>query len=401
MVSVWKSINLKLLVMILLGFWSVSSVYAQNNRDYEEKTYDITIKDVNLLIANNTKIFLWGVEKIDTNAALFNLRARNILEEKVSGKTVTCTTQARKDDVISAQCINFSEEDLSLYLLQQGLVSADRTRIHGTVYEEPYLSAEAVAHKYGRGIWAGEGKGAASSKGDVQNKKFMLGAFILVAVFIMALIVLGIFVMRGFGRVVDVQTRSLELAKREQDIKRKEQRVIKSMLNSEIKDNRSKIEAYLLIYEEMLRDISNSGTQPMYQKTGEVIQKQPALSRVVFDGNIAKLDLFDGEVASHLVHYYARIKTNPDYIEIMPDMPLEDMKNLISDIVEQARKLADISFFLLEKFEGRTVLKKAAPVTPLMPTVPVDPVVFGEIDDQKEFPINSNGEVKVKLELDI
>ena len=323
---------------------------------YEEKEYDVTVKDVNYLISGKTKILLWGVERINPNAAVFNLKARNILENKIGGKPVVCTTQAKKGNVISAQCINYAEEDLSLFLLQQGVVSADRTSIHGSVYEAPYVEAERIAQENKYGVWASSEE-YSTTPGDKQTKNFMFGAFLLVAVFIMALIVLGFFVMRGFGRAIDVQSRSLDLAMKERDLKEKEKLVIASMINSEVKENKSKVEAYLLVYEEMLRDFSDEGTSSTYQKTGEVIQKQPALCRVVFDGNTNKLDLFGGALASNLVHYYARIKTNPDYIEVAPDVAIEKVRKIIVTAVDNAKKLDDISASLLEKLADHEAMK--------------------------------------------
>jgi len=336
---------------------SRSNLTKDARQTYEEKEYDVTIKDVNLLIAGKTKIILWGVEKVNPNAAVFNLKARNVLENIIGGKPVICTTQARKGNVISAQCINNSEADLSLFLLQQGLVSADRTAIHGSVYEAPYLEAERIAHDHKYGVWAANEEYSVVP-GDKQTKNFMLGAFLLVAVFIMALIVLGFFVMRGFGRVIDVQSRSLDLAMKERDLKEKEKLVIASMINSEVKENKSKVEAYLLVYEEMMRDFLDESKPPTYQKTGEVIQKQPALGRVVFDGNTDKLDLFGSDLASNLVHYYARIKTNPDYIEIAPDTQIAEVQNIILTAVTNAKKLDEISALLLERLADHDALKE-------------------------------------------
>ena len=366
-------------VVLLMSVWSADSsfVYGQQNEetvqatheisstiqrkttkpDYREVSYDVTVKDVNLLIARENKIFLWGIEKINPDMAVFNLKARSALEKEIGGKSIVCTTQARKGNVISAQCINYVEEDLSLFLLQKGYVTADRSAVHGSIYEEPYLEAEALAYARGYGIWvAGE---RYSSSGDKQTKSFMFGAFFLVAVFIIALIVLGYFIMRGFGRVIDVQNRSLDLAIRERFLKEKEKLVIASMIHSEVKENKSKIEAYLVVYEEMLRELSDETKSLAYQKTGEVIQKQPAsMSRVVFDGNTDKLDLFGGELASNLVHYYARIKTNPDYIEIAPDVPVKEVQNIIFTAVENAKKIDDISIALLEKISNHEILKE-------------------------------------------
>ena len=242
-------------------------------------------------------------------------------------------------------------------MLQKGYVTADRSTIYGSVYEEPYLKAENAAQARGYGVWA-VGDGYSSASGGKQTKSFMLGTFFLVAVFILALIVLGFFVMRGFGRVIDVQNRTLDLAIRERSLKEKEKLVVASMIYSEIKENKSKIEAYLVVYEEMLREISDETKAFAYQKTGEVIQKQPALGRVVFDANTDKVDLFGEELASNLVHYYARIKTNPDYIEIAPDASVKEVQGIMLTVVANAKKIDGISVALLEKISNYDALKE-------------------------------------------
>lgn len=329
-----------------------SSVYAQetevNKAAFVEQEYDVTIKDINLLISGKTKIILWGIEKINTNTAVFNLKARKGLENRIGEASILCTIKAKSKNYINAQCINKDEEDLSLFLLQQGLVSADRTTIHGTLYEDPYLQAEQEAQDNRRGVWSEE-YGYMSAAGDKQSKNFMLGAFLLVAVFIMALIVLGFFVMRGFGRVIDVQSRSLDLAIKERSLKDKEKMVIASMINSEVSENKAKIEAYLMIYEEVLREFVDDDMSAKYMRTGEVVQKQPSLSRAVFDGNTSKLDLFGSELSSSMIHYYARIKTNPDYVEITPETPYAEAKEIVTAAVDNARKLDDIADSLLSK----------------------------------------------------
>ena len=78
----------------------------------------------------------------------------------------------------------------------------------------------------------------------------------------------------------------------------------------------------------------------------------------MFDGNTDKLDLFGTEWASDLVHYYARIKTNPDYIEIAPDALIMEVQDIILMAVKNAKKLDDISTLLLEKFADHEALKK-------------------------------------------
>ena len=332
--------------------------YINTDRDvvsYEDKEYNVTIKDVNILLAGEEKILLWGIEKVNPNATVFNLKARKKLETKIGGASVLCTIKSRNKESIEAQCINKNEEDLSLYLLQQGYVSADRAAINGTIFEKPYLTAEQSAQDNERGVWA-VGDDYASS-GDIQSQNFMIGAIFLMAVFVLALVVLGFFVVRGFKRVVDVQNRSLDLAMKERTLKDKEKLVIASMIKAELLENKTKIEAYLVIYEEMLQDFSDPGKTPKYQKTGEIIQKQPALNRSVFDGNTYKLDLFGSKLSSQVIHYYARIKSAPDYIEIIPDMPVGEVKSIIDNAVANAKKLHEISDELLQSFVDNALVR--------------------------------------------
>ena len=73
-----------------------------------------------------------------------------MLEKKIAGQAVTCTVKSFIGDQITggnakAQCVNYAEEDLSLFLLQQGYVSVNRTEIYGSLYEAPYIQAELQA----------------------------------------------------------------------------------------------------------------------------------------------------------------------------------------------------------------------------------------------------------------
>ena len=80
----------------------------------------------------------------------------------------------------------------------------------------------------------------------------------------------------------------------------------------------------------------------------------------MFDGNTDKLDLFGTELASNLVHYYARIKTNPDYIEIAPDAAIAEVQAIIDTAVDNAKKMDELSATLLERFSDHEALKKSA-----------------------------------------
>jgi len=363
--------NIVLLNLALIFIAFVSYAYAEEavrsdiqtfvntNKDvvsYEDKSFNVTVKDVNVLMSKNTKILIWGIEKVSPNKTIFNLKSRSKLEKKIGSNPILCTIKSEDVDSVKAQCINQAEEDLSLFLLQNGFVSADRAEIQGSIFEKPYLEAEKQAQENNNGIWAMSDD--SSSLADRQGKNFLIGAIFLMLVFVLALGVLGFFLARGFKRVVDVQNQSLDLAMKERSLKGKEKLIVASMIKSEIIENKAKIEAYLVVYEEMLSDFSSVEGASKFQKTGEIIQKQPALSRSVFDGNTDKLDLFGSAVSSQVIHYYARIKSSPDYIEINPDTPVLEVKEIIASAVSNAKKLYEISDNLLQRFLDNALVKE-------------------------------------------
>ncbi len=329
----------------------------QKKSSEKEVSVNVRVTDPTTLVAGSVDIKLWGVEGIDVNSAVFNLKARNILEKKIGGEKVLCTVKKKgPGKVVKAQCINKNEEDLSLFLLQQGYVSADRQEIYGSIYEQPYLNAESQAQQNEKGAWSLDDD-EKKSPADVQSQNFIRGSLILMAVFILALGALSFHIMRGFRRVVDIQNQSIELAARERSLRDREKQIIAAMLNAEIRSNISKTEAYLTIYEEILQDFKVMGKAPKYKKSGDIIQKQPALDRSVFDGNTSKLDLLGSSVASDVIHYYARIKTNPDYIEIDPEESEEDVRKMIETAISNAKKMNKLSDELLGSFINNRLIQ--------------------------------------------
>ena len=318
---------------------------------------DVRVIDSTTLIAKDMTLSLWGIEKIRVEQAVFGLKARSVLERKIGHKPVLCHIKNKKTGhTVKAQCRNSAKEDLSLFLLQQGYASADRAEIYGSIYEKPYLEAERQAQANEKGAWKNE-RTTIPYYADEESKNFLMLAFFLIAALVLALGMAGFYIMRGFKRVVALQNRSIDLAARERALKNRERHVIASIIYTEITSNKAKIEAYLTVYEEVLQEFNNPDEIPKYKKTGDIIQKQPHLDRVVFDGNTHKLDLFDPRLSSDIIHYYARIKTTPDYVEVTPDMPQEKVWEILEKVVARARKLDRISDKIMKKFTETSLIK--------------------------------------------
>lgn len=139
---------------------------------------------------------------------------------------------------------------------------------------------------------------------------------------------------------------------KERKLREKERNIIAVMVDSEIKANKAKIEAYLVVYEEMLKALKDPDRPPKYKKAGDIVQKQPALDRSVFDRNTDKLDLLGRDLASEMIHFYARIKSSPEYENLEPDMELEQVTAIVEDVVKRGGRLNELAEKLLGSIES-------------------------------------------------
>ncbi|MCF8495437.1 MAG: hypothetical protein K9G62_02085 [Alphaproteobacteria bacterium] len=303
------------------------------------------------LMAGKTPIHLWGVDSTGATDPLLKLKARTALANAIGNHPVQCEIKNRTSDRIEAQCINRDDLDLGLFMLEEGYVSVDRSVVYGSPFEEAYISAESHAQDKNLGLWR-NGVGAEAEENQSQNGNLMMGlGFSLFLCVIAAFAFLSIVIMRGFRHVIQAQNDNLDMMKRERRLRDKERSIIASMIETEMKANKSKIEAYLAVYEEMLLSLKNAGDSPRYRKTGDIIQKQPLLSRSVFDRNTDKLDILGRTLSSELIHFYARIKTNPEYVNIEPDMGLKEAEGILESVLEKTRRLNEIADQLIDNFE--------------------------------------------------
>lgn len=301
------------------------------------------------LRAGADTIRLWGVDAVTAGSAPFRLEARTALDNLIDNQPVQCDRKGADGGKILAQCVNHNDVDLGLYMLQNGYVMADRGLVYGSVYEEPYISAEKQAQQKRLGIWAenGNGKGGDSLEGA---RTLLIGAFIMLMLFIASFVFLAFVMMKGFKNFMNAQERNNDLMHKERQLKNQERRLVASMLEAELRANKSKIEAYLLIYGEMLKSLKDRTRAPSYTKTGDIVQMQPALDRAVFDRNTDKMDLLGRRLASEVIHFYARVKTNPDYVNLEPDTPLDAARESVEKAVANAKRLDDILVSILDLF---------------------------------------------------
>ncbi len=324
----------------------------------QAKTFEAQARAVaaTTLMAGQTPVELWGIEPGEGADPSTKLRARTALDNAIGGKKISCELKAKSSDDVSAQCVNASDIDLSLFMLQQGYATVDRAAVYGTIFEDAYIQAETRAQSKGIGIWTPTGT---STGGGGSDGTLMLSfGFVLFLCIIGAFTFLSIIIMRGFQKVVDAQNNHIALMTKERKLRDQEREVVAVMLDSELKANKAKIEAYLAVYEEMLKSMRDPDRTPKYKKSGDIVQRQPALARSVFDRNTDKVDALGSRLSSELVHFYARIKSNPEYVNLEPHMELEEAIEVVERSLKHARRLNDLAGRILDSFAASGIMSE-------------------------------------------
>src|SRR5262249_47948561 len=118
------------------------------------------------LMAGQARIKLWGIDDVQVGDPAVNLKGRTVLDNIIAARKISCELKSPDPNDVRAQCVNAEDQDLSLYMLQQGFATVDRGAVYGTVFEDPYIQAETRAQEKKLGIWAGSGGGAQSGRAD-------------------------------------------------------------------------------------------------------------------------------------------------------------------------------------------------------------------------------------------
>lgn len=336
-------------LVLFAGFSSVA--HAQEGADQASKPKFFQAKvrasDAVTLKSGQTTIELWGVAAVQGMPAQFNLNALAAIEGALEPNTVRCQLKARSGSVVVAQCTNANQIDLGLFMLQRGFATVDRDVIYNTPFEQSYLNAEKDARLQNVGVWEQEKQ---EDEAAERLRFYVIIGAVVLTIILGAFTTLAYFIMRGFKNVREAQTQNTDMIARERELRNKERQIFATMLDSEIRSNKSKIEAYLIVYDEMLRDLKDTEKDPKYKVAGDIVQAQPSLDRGVFDNNTDKLDILGDRLSSDVVHFYARVKNKPDYVNLEPEMEREEAVGIVQKAYDNAVRLDQISDRLIDSF---------------------------------------------------
>lgn len=301
-----------------------------------------------------TGIVLWGISSLAGENSQAQIRARLALENLIGDAPVNCTIKAwRQNGVALAQCLGLGEKDLALAMIEQGHALADRRAIADTLFDTIYRQAEDKARRTNMGLWplinaggstGGTGLSALKAQNETPFRLTKDLAYFMIAVMVagpfIGMLIVAVIIYGGFRRLISLQKYQMAVAqKKDRAMREREKFIVAASLEGEINTNRAKLDAFIIIYEEMLKNLRDPAREHKYKKGGDIIHEKPALSRNVYDSNIDKLDLLGQQIVTDLTGLYTMIEPNPDYKTIEPDTPIDDVIDFVNKIVRDAEAL--------------------------------------------------------------
>jgi endonuclease YncB( thermonuclease family) len=342
---------LPLTALFLLAF--IAPVAAQQKAQGGAFSTPALAADAQTLSApGNMTILLWGMKAASAADTPDGIRARVYLDDLIGGRPVRCLTMAGtagSGATIRARCLNADERDLSLLMIGAGLATANRAEINASELGAAYLNAERQARMGRQGLWnAGGAMPVPVAAAPVADAATFGGvplwaiAGALLVVPVLGFLIIGLIMHFGLRQLIVLQRYQIAgTQKRERQLKEREKYVIASALEGELMTNRAKLDAFLVIYEELLKSLRDPSKTPKYQRAGDIIHEKPALTRTVYDAHIDKLELLGPQLASDLSHLYNLIVPNPDYRTLEPEVPIAKAQEMVDRIVRNAEKLIE------------------------------------------------------------
>lgn len=284
------------------------------------------------------EIRLWGIDQVDATNTPLSLRAVERLDELIAGRQVNCKIEGGTIPALIGRCATADQQDLGFTLLNEGLAVRNRRQTYGTTFAQGYGQAEEFARTNRKGVWtyltSSEEEAAALTPG------MMMG--LLIGVPAAGFVCLAILMWVLLQRVVTTQRQEFDRArKKENALAVRERSVMVAMLEGELAENKNKVEAFLTIYGDMLRSLKDLSETPKYQQVGDIVQRHPSFSHIVFDANVNKLSWLGLQLAGRVSKLYAALPRTQEYITLDPNVPLETAVKLLEKTVHEAVELQE------------------------------------------------------------
>lgn len=156
---------------------------------------------------------------------------------------------------------------------------------------------------------------------------------------LIGLFLVGLFLLIGLLRISRIQQKHIKhMLMNEKSVQKREKAVLASSLASELTENKIKCEAFITIYNELLRNLRDNDKKAQYEEAGDFIHQRPPLSRSVFDANVEKLSIFGTKLAGDVAGVYAAVRQDPEYFNLEADMPRPSAIRMVEMVLDDAQK---------------------------------------------------------------
>ncbi len=292
------------------------------------------------LLTSSYLITLWGIEPIEVSGSSVALRARTDLDNMMAGQAVSCEVKEWRQGRPSARCLSAREVDLGLAMVEAGYAVVDRPAVSGTVFENQYITAEQNAQKEERGGWALGEKDTAFLKYFFNNETFVYGWVLgVIGLPLIGFLLTWLLITARLSAMERYLQKTIgESEARQKDLREQERFVVASMIEGELSANKGKLEAFIIIYKDLLKSLRQS-KEHRYQTNGEIVHDAPLLERAVFESNLNRLDLLGAAMAGEIVGLYGHIHSNPNYTTLDGSIALDEAILKVQKVVVDAESL--------------------------------------------------------------
>jgi endonuclease YncB( thermonuclease family) len=294
------------------------------------------------LKAEGIEIRLWGIKPASTSETSLELKALDLLDDIIDGQVVNCKIEGGQVPVLFGRCVVQANSDLSLELLNNGLAIRDRRQTYNTAYASAYGQAEEFARFNNKGVWKylAEADRQSAIPKWLEPHLELLVPLALVFGPLAGLLSIAFVMWFWLKKMSRTQQQEAEISRRkEATLQTRERNVLLSTLEGELMENKNKIEAFAVIYGDMLRSLKDPNEAPKYQQVGDIVQKHPSFGKTVFEANVNKLSLLGIKLAGQISKLYSSLPKEQEYINLEPDVPLETAIKLVEKVMKEAEEL--------------------------------------------------------------
>ena len=291
-------------------------------------------------------IRLWGIKPASSAETPLELKALDLMDKLIQEQQVNCKIMGGTPLEMIGRCTTQAGQDLALELLDNGYVVVDRRQTYNSVFATAYETSQEAARVNAKGVWNLVAEEDKKDENGVPKWLKPHMAFLIPMALIFGpfggLLVVSLIMWYWLKRMAYVQERDAEQSSRKEAmLVNRERHVLISTLEGELTENKNKVEAFLVIYGDMLRTLKDTNEVPKYQQSGDIVQKHPSFGRAVFEANVGKLSLLDIKLAGQVSKLYSAMPKEQEYINLEPNVPLETAVKLVEKILKEAEVLLE------------------------------------------------------------